>query len=111
MSMIPTRLFDFAYYSLENHNIPNALNTKYNGEWVATSSKEFIDKGNQISRSLLKLGIKPKDKIAIISSTNRTEWNLLDFALLQIGAINIPIYPTISADDYEYIFNHAEVSE
>ena len=110
MSIIPTRLFDFAYYAREKHDLSNALNTKFNGEWVATSSKEFVDKGNQISRSLLKLGIKPKDKIAIISSTNRTEWNLLDFALLQIGAINIPIYPTISADDYEYIFNHAEVS-
>lgn len=105
-----SRLFDIAYYALENHNLPNALNTKYNGEWVATSSKEFVEKGNQLSRGLLKLGVKPNDKIAVISSTNRTEWNLLDFAMLQIGAINIPIYPTITAEDYEYIFNHAEVT-
>jgi long-chain acyl-CoA synthetase len=105
-----SRLFDFAHYALEHHNLPNALNTKYNGEWVATSSEEFIQKGNKISRGLLKLGVKPNDKIAVISSTNRTEWNLLDFAMLQIGAINIPIYPTITAEDYEYIFNHAEVT-
>jgi long-chain acyl-CoA synthetase len=104
-----TRLFDFAYYQLENFNLDTAFCTKYNNEWVATSSKDFIDKGNAISRGLLKLGVKPGDKIAVISSNNRTEWNILDLGILQIGAISIPIYPTISKEDYEYIFNHAEV--
>jgi len=105
-----TRLFDFAHYQLENYNLKKALNTKYNGEWVSTSTKEYISKANAISRGLLKLGVKPGDKIAIISSNNRTEWNILDIGILQIGAINIPIYPTISKDDYEYIFNHSEVT-
>ena len=49
-----------------------------------------------------------KDKIAMISSTNRTEWNLVDIGLLAIGAVNVPIYPTISSEDYEYILNHSE---
>ena len=105
-----TRLFDFAHYQLENYNLKKALNTKYNGEWVSTSTEEYVSKANAISRGLLKLGVKPGDKIAVISSNNRTEWNILDIGILQIGAINIPIYPTISEDDYEYIFNHAEVT-
>ncbi len=59
---------------------------------------------------MLRLGIKPGDKIAVLSSSNRTEWNILDLGVLQIGAINIPVYPTISKEDYEYIFNHSEVT-
>ena len=103
-----TRLFDFAYYQLETFNLEAALVTKYNGEWVKTSTQEYIDKANAISRALLKLGVKKNDKIAVISSTNRTEWNIMDIGVLQIGAQNIPIYPTISAEDYEYVLNHSE---
>lgn len=104
------RLFDFAYNQLEVRNLDKAFVTKKNGEWVATSSKQFIEQGNKLSRGLLKLGVKSGDKIAIISTTNRTEWHIVDFGVLQIGAIDVPIYPTISADDYEYIFNHSEVT-
>ena len=110
MSKKVTRLFDFPQYQLETYNLDNAFNTKYNGEWVATSTKEFIEKANAVSRGLLKLGVKPGDKIAIASTNNRTEWNILDIGILQIGAIGVPIYPTITKDDFEYIFNHAEVS-
>ncbi|PCH53482.1 MAG: long-chain fatty acid--CoA ligase [Flavobacteriaceae bacterium] len=106
-----SRIFDFAYYQLKNFNLKKAFNTKINGEWISTSTKEYIDKANAISRGLLKLGVKPGDKIGVISSTNRTEWNILDIGVLQIGATNIPIYPTISKQDYEYIFNHAEITQ
>lgn len=104
------RLFDFAYYQIENKNLDKSFVTKKNGKWIATSSEEFVEKGNKLSRGLLKLGVQPNDKIAIISSTNRTEWSITDFGILQTGAIDVPIYPTISADDFEYIFNHAEVT-
>lgn len=104
-----TRIFDFAYHQLENHNLTKSLVSKTSGSWVAVSSKEFIDKANILSRGLLALGVKSGDKIALISSTNRTEWNLMDLAILQIGAVNIPVYPTISEADYKYIFNHAEI--
>ena len=110
MSIEITRLFDFAYFQQEKYNLEKLYTDKIKGEWVSTSTKEFIEKGNAISRGLLKLGVKPGDKIGLISSTNRTEWNILDFGISQIGAINIPIYPTISKEDYEYIFNHAEVT-
>jgi len=110
MSTKINRLFDFAYYQLENHNLEKAFVSKSSGEWVATSTKEFIEKINIVSRGLLRLGVKPNDKIAVISSNNRTEWNILDMAILQLGAQNVPIYPTIGVNDYKYIFNHAEVT-
>ncbi len=103
-----TRLFDFPYYQLEKHNLQKAFSTKYNGKWISTSTQEYIDKANAISRGLLRLGVQPNDKIAIISTTNRTEWNICDIGVLQIGAQNVPIYPTISKEDYEYVLNHSE---
>ncbi|WP_282055204.1 AMP-dependent synthetase/ligase [Maribacter luteus] len=103
-----TRLFDFPYYQLEKFNLENALVTKYDGEWVSTSTQEYVDKANAISRALVRMGVKPNDKIAIISMTNRTEWNIMDIGVLQIGAQNVPIYPTISEEDYLYILNHSE---
>jgi long-chain acyl-CoA synthetase len=54
------------------------------------------------------LGVQKGDKIAVISTTNRTEWCIVDVGVLQIGAQNIPIYPTISSEDYEYVLNHSE---
>ena len=103
-----TRLFDFAYYQLETHNLEAALVSKKNGEWIKTSTKEYIDKANALSRALLKMGVQKDDKIAVISTTNRTEWCIVDVGVLQVGAQNIPIYPTISSDDYEYVLNHSE---
>ncbi len=102
-----TRLFDFPYYQLEHYNIADALVTKYNGVWVKTSTEEYIAKANAVSRALLRMGIQKDDKIALISSNNRTEWNIMDIGILQTGAQTIPIYPTIAETDYEYILNHS----
>jgi long-chain acyl-CoA synthetase len=103
-----TRLFDFPYYQLEHFNISDALVTKYNGVWVKTSTQEYIIKANAISRALLRMGIQKDDKIALISSNNRTEWNIMDIGILQTGAQTIPIYPTIAAEDYQYILAHSD---
>ncbi|MEN9928669.1 MAG: hypothetical protein RLZZ231_590 [Bacteroidota bacterium] len=103
-----TRLFDFPYYQLEKNDLPKAFVTKYNGKWVATSTQEYINQANAISRALVRLGVQKNDKIAIISSTNRTEWNVMDIGILQVGAQSVPIYPTITQEDYEYILNHCE---
>ncbi|PKB15347.1 long-chain fatty acid--CoA ligase [Flavobacterium sp. 5] len=103
-----TRLFDFPYYQLEKYNLSDALVTKQNGVWVKTSTQEYIDKANAISRALLRMGIQKNDKIAIISSNNRTEWHIMDAGILQTGAQNVPIYPTITEEDYDYILNHSE---
>jgi long-chain acyl-CoA synthetase len=103
-----TRLFDFPYNQLEKNNLPNCLVTKYDGQWISTSTKEYIANANAISRALIRLGIQKNDKIAIISSSNRTEWNIMDIGILQIGAQNVPIYPTIASEDYQYILTHSE---
>ncbi|MGB2143053.1 MAG: AMP-dependent synthetase/ligase [Flavobacteriaceae bacterium] len=103
-----TRLFDFAHFQLETHNLDAALISKKDGEWVKTSSKEYLNKANALSRALLKMGVQKNDKIAVISTTNRTEWCIVDIGVLQVGAQNIPIYPTISSEDYEYVLNHSE---
>ena len=102
-----SRLFDFPYYQLETHNLDAALVSKKDGEWIKTSTKEYLDKANALSRALLKLGVQKDDKIAVISTTNRTEWCIVDIGVLQVGAQNIPIYPTISSEDYEYVLNHS----
>jgi len=103
-----TRLFDFPYYQLSNYNLEKAFVSKYDGEWVSTSTQEYIDKANAVSRGLIRMGVERNDKVAVISMTNRTEWNILDIGILQIAAQNVPIYPTISQSDYEYILNHCE---
>ncbi len=102
------RLFDFPYYQLENYNLKHALVTKYKGQWKSLSTQEYIDQANALSRGLIKLGVKPNDKIAIISSNNRTEWNVTDIGVMQVGAQDVPIYPTISEEDYAYVLNHSE---
>ncbi|WP_418637527.1 AMP-dependent synthetase/ligase [Winogradskyella sp.] len=104
----PKRLFDFPYYQLEKYPQEKALVTKYNGKWVATSTQEYLDKANAISRALIQMGIKPNDKVALISTTNRTEWNICDIGIMQTGAQDVPIYPTISQEEYEYVLNHSE---
>lgn len=102
------RLFDFPYFQLEKFPLDQALSTKYGDEWKTLSTQEYIDQANAISRGLLRLGIKPNDKIAVISTSNRTEWNVMDIGVLQLGAQNVPIYPTISEEDYEYVLNHSD---
>lgn len=105
-----TRIFDFPQYQLENYSIPDALVTKQDGEWVKLSSVGYVVQSTYVSRGLLHLGVKRDDKIAVISASNRTEWHVIDIGVLQIGAQNVPVYPTISADEYEYILNHSEAS-
>jgi len=106
-----SRIFDFPYHQQDEFNsIPDALASKQNGVWVKISTQEYIAQANCISRALLRLGIKKDDKIAIISSNNRTEWHIVDIGVLQTGAQTVPIYPTISEQDYEYILNHCEAS-
>ena len=98
-------IFDFYYFAAENKPKKDAFTQKEMGSWVSVSSQEFIVKSKQFSTGLLKLGIKKGDRIAIISN-NRTEWHLTDLAAQQLGIINVPVYPNITEDDYEYILNN-----
>jgi long-chain acyl-CoA synthetase len=105
--MKPTRLFDFLAQQLEQP-LDKCLNTNYNGKWEATSTQEFYYKVQQASRKLLQMGVKHGDKVALISTNNRTEWCIMDQAVLQLGATTVPVYPTITGPEYEYVLTHSE---
>ncbi|GAK97201.1 long-chain-fatty-acid-CoA ligase [Nonlabens tegetincola] len=102
------RLFDFPYYQLKNYPREDALVTKQNGIWEKTSTQEYIDQACALSRGLMRLGLQKDDKVGIISTNNRTEWNITDIGVMQTGAQDVPIYPTISEEDYAYVLNHSE---
>jgi long-chain acyl-CoA synthetase len=102
-----TRIFDFLPHQLEKYNLSDALNIKIDGDWYCYSSKDFYEIAHRMSIGLLKSGIKKGDKVAIISG-NRPEWNFIDFGVQHIGAVTVPIYPTITEEDFRYIFEHSE---
>ena len=105
-------LFDIPLYQKEKYSLDVALSGKENihGKkfWKNYSTDDFVSILNQVSAGLLELGIKQGDKIALISN-NRPEWNFLDLGMQQIGAVNVPVYPTITDSEYIFIFNDAEV--
>lgn len=108
--MEPTRLFDFIYYQQENCPQAQAFGgRREDGKWEYYSTDEIIDLANKVSHGLIALGVQPGDKIALVVYQNRPEWMIMDIGLQQIGAINVPVYPTISPAEYEYIFNDAGV--
>ncbi|MGB2224765.1 MAG: AMP-dependent synthetase/ligase [Polaribacter sp.] len=102
------RIFDFAYYQLQNAPQENCFNYKKNNEWVSISTQEYIDTAKKVSASLLKLGIQPDDKIAVITTNNHPHWHILDIGVTQIGAQNVPLYATLSEKDYAYILAHSD---
>jgi long-chain acyl-CoA synthetase len=107
--MTVSRLFEFIYFQKENYPQEKSFGQKENGQWVYYSTDKIIDMAMQVSCGLLELGVKPGDRIALAAYVNRVEWTIMDLGLQQVGAINVPVYPTISPKEYEYIFNEAEV--
>ena len=102
------RVFDLlAHYKEKFPDQKVALAGKVNGKWCEYSIDEYIELTNVISGALIELGVQPQDKVAVISN-NRPEWNILDMAITQIGAVMVPIYPTISEGDYKIILNNCE---
>lgn len=84
--------------------------TKIDGEWKTISSQEYVEMAEHFSLGLIELGVTAGDKIGLITHNNRYEWNVSDIGILQLGAVDVPVYPTISDDDTAYIFNDAEVT-
>ncbi|MEO6837544.1 MAG: long-chain fatty acid--CoA ligase [Ginsengibacter sp.] len=111
----PTRLFDCINIHLKDSPDRTMLAGKENGSWREYSTKEVSEIVNQLSAGLLQSGLGPgdltiegRDKIGVISK-NRAEWVMLDLAVQQIGAILIPIYPTIGESDLEFILRDSDV--
>lgn len=98
------RLFDIPRRQLTLFPKDDALTAKENGQWVPYSTSYFVDMIDRVSCGLLAAGIGPGDKIAIISA-NRPEWNFVDHGMMQIGAVNVPIYTTLSEPEIKFILN------
>ena len=103
-----TRVFDCIEYQKNNYPQDKSLVYKDKNNWKSYSSQDFITISNNVSRSLLKLGLKPNDKVAIIVPVNQPKWHFLDIGILQIGAQNVPLYATLSEKDYQYVLNHSD---
>ena len=103
------RLFDFIYYQKENYPLEKAFGHKHQGKWVYYSTDDIISKANKMSCGLIKMGVEAGDKIGLIVYKNRPEWTIVDLAIQQVGGITVPVYPTISSGEYEYIFNDASI--
>jgi len=104
-----TRLFDLLpNYASAFDPKDDVLAYKEDGVWKKINIDTYRRNVEWLTYGLLAIGIKKGDTIATIMN-NRPEWNYLDFAIMQAGAIHVPIYPTISKEEYIYIFNHAEV--
>ena len=78
------------------------------GDTISYSTSQFVDEMDHVSLGLIALGLQPGERVAIISHNNRCDWNLMDHGTLQAGGIDVPIYPTMTPDDYVYILNHSE---
>lgn len=103
------RIFDILDNYLEKYPMQNtALASKKNGKWEKIGIREYVDKVDLISYGLIAIGVRAGDKVGIVSG-NRPEWNMIDFATMQIGAVSVPIYPTISQSDYTHILKHADM--
>ncbi|MBQ5576776.1 MAG: AMP-binding protein, partial [Bacteroidales bacterium] len=103
-----TRIFDLLDYACEKYPRPDCLVSKVDGEWKPVSTDEYRRMSTLLAYGLLALGVKKGDKIASVSN-NRPEWNFIDMAIAMTGAVHVPVYPTISSNDYDFILNHSEV--
>lgn len=103
-----TRVFDLLNLSLEKFKKEDIVVSKKNGEWVKYSTQEFVNEANYVSRGLISKGIKKDDKVAIMSP-NRPEWNICDFGIMQIGATQVPMYPTLAENDIKFIAKDADI--
>ncbi len=107
----PTRTFEVLDIAIANHPLAEFVGQRAEGgDWVWQSTADFKQLVDSLSRGLLRLGIERGQKVAMAAYSNRPEWMAVDFACAQIGVITIPVYPTISTDDYRYIFDEAEVA-
>ena len=102
------RLFDVPYHQVKNYPNATMFATKIAGDWIGTSTQQFLDEVMLVSRGLIALNIQKGDRVSV-SANNRVEWNVFDIAVQQIGAILVPLYPTSSESDYSFIINNASV--
>ena len=104
----PRLLFELLEHQQRRHPLDYAFAAKEQGTWKRYSTAQSLDEINQVALGLWAIGLQPGDRIATVSN-NRPEWNFLDLGMLQVGGVHVPLYPTITDQDYRYILEHAEV--
>jgi len=105
-----TKVPDILDHQLESFPLNISISgKKEDNSTYSYSTEELKQTVNRFSAGLLKRGLKKGDKISLISYNNRPEWNIADLGMLQLGVINVSVYPNISPEDYVYIFNNAKV--
>ncbi|HLS96529.1 MAG TPA: long-chain fatty acid--CoA ligase [Sphingobacterium sp.] len=104
----PNRIFDLAYRQLELFPTLPMFAYKSDGLWQKISTSTFLTETRALSKGLIELGVKPGDKVGLVSE-GRYEWHVIDFAIQQIGAVTVAVYPNITDADYQFIFNDAEI--
>ena len=102
------RTFDILDRILEEFPRKDALGGKDNNDWYVYSTDQYVQKSHEFAFGLMALGLKKGDKVATVT-TNRPEWNFADMGLAMTGIVHVPIYPTISEEEYSYILEHAEI--
>jgi len=107
--MKATRLFDYISIQYDDGPLEKFVGSNIDGKWNFYSTSEVIEMSRKLASGLLDLGVHPGDKVGLVVYKNRPEWVIADLAIQYIGAIGIPMYPTISSREYEYIMNEAEV--
>lgn len=104
---IPLRTFDLLPRFVEKYGKKKVMFArKVDGEWKKFIGRDFVKMTDTISQGLIGLGVQKGDRVAL-ASNNCPQWNMVDFAVQQIGAILVPIYPTARQSDYEHIMHHA----
>ncbi len=109
MSISVTRVFDLLKYNQEKFSKEEFISGKINGEWVKYSTQNFCEVTDNLSKGLTTLGIGKGSRVAIMA-TNRPEWNIGDYAIMQLGAYQIPLYPTLAEHDIKFIIEDAEIT-
>lgn len=102
-----TRIFDLLDNLKEKYRKQDILCGRVNGEWRKYSVDEYIEYSHTVSAALLELGFQKGDKIITIMN-NRPEWNFFDMGIMMAGMVHVPIYPTLTENDYKYLINHSD---
>ena len=100
----PTSIPGLCLGAALRHGKPDALNYRADNQWINIPAATFVERVKNVALGLAALGIRPGDRIALLSE-NRPEWSIVDLSILSLGAINVPIYTTQALDQIEYILS------
>ncbi|MBW0001784.1 MAG: long-chain fatty acid--CoA ligase [Verrucomicrobia bacterium] len=106
-AVAPTRVFDFIRHQLNHYPQADAFAYKVAGEWKKFSTAEVIEAADALAWGLYGQGIRPGDRVASVTEMNRPEWNIIDIAVMSLGAVHVPIYPNLPVEEFRYVLEHS----